>query len=205
MILLELKPLVAKLLPAAVNLDVQALGGLWTLAGYERELANPASELLALSGPGVLAKATQPGAANTAIAQPEHPEETLLGIGGFWSILEEAHIIVLAIHPQVQGRGLGQALLYGLMLAAHQRGLERATLEVRVSNQPALALYAKFGFEKVGRRKRYYPDTQEDGLILWRNGLQKPEFVQTLTDWQQQIQQRLGHSDWGLRSPRSCG
>ncbi|MGK7887530.1 MAG: ribosomal protein S18-alanine N-acetyltransferase, partial [Crocosphaera sp.] len=106
-------------------------------------------------------------------------------------ILEEAHITLLMISPEYQGQGLGQLLLYGLLRDAVNRNLERATLEVRVSNKPALCLYQKFGFEVAGKRKGYYQTTGEDALVLWRKGLQYPEFEQDLYIWKQQIDDRL--------------
>lgn len=95
----------------------------------------------------------------------------LLGTGCLWAILEEAHITTLAIEPAFQGQKLGQLLLTELLLCAHRRGLTRATLEVRTTNQPALKLYQKFEFKAAGIRKRYYSDG-EDAHILWRSGLQ---------------------------------
>ncbi|NJN57619.1 MAG: ribosomal protein S18-alanine N-acetyltransferase [Leptolyngbyaceae cyanobacterium SL_5_9] len=122
----------------------------------------------------------------------------LLGIGCLWAILEEAHITILAVHPDYQRQGLGQILLWALLRSAWQRGLEWATLEVRASNRAAIALYQKFGFSEVGRRRRYYQDSGEDALILWHKGLQRPDFQQTLKIWQSQIGDRLCQSGWGL-------
>ena len=122
----------------------------------------------------------------------------LLALGCYWAILEEAHITILAVDPDYQRQGLGQALLYALLASAHQRGLERTTLEVRISNRSALSLYEKFGFREAGRRKRYYQDTGEDALVLWRGGLQSLEFSTLLQDWWKQVGDRLQHSGWGL-------
>ena len=91
-------------------------------------------------------------------------------------------------------------MLYALLYRAWQRQLEWATLEVRSSNEPALSLYRKFGFEFVGRRKRYYQETGEDALILWRSGLQKSEFEETLAVWGEEIRDRLAASGWALRA-----
>jgi ribosomal-protein-alanine N-acetyltransferase len=120
-------------------------------------------------------------------------------MGCLWAILEEAHITILAVHPHYQRQGLGQALLLALLMVASDRGLERATLEVRASNQPAVSLYEKFGFKTAGWRRRYYQDTGEDALILWRGDLQDPEFSQTLADWERQIRGRLGAAGWKLQ------
>ncbi len=127
----------------------------------------------------------------------------LIGLGCYWAILEEAHITMLAIDPAYQHQGLGQVLLHALMASAHQRGLERATLEVRISNQAALALYKKFDFREAGRRRRYYPDNGEDALVLWRGGLQAPEFSDHLAVWQRQVDDRLHETGWQLTDERS--
>jgi ribosomal-protein-alanine N-acetyltransferase len=157
---LQLKPPTTEQLPHLCALDQICLGGIWTLEGYQRELQSPNSTLLVLSLP---AKNGQ--------------EESIIGCGCFWAILEEAHLTLLAVHPEYQGQGLGQLLLYTLLKNAQERGLERATLEVRASNQEALSLYKKFGFKIAGRRKGYYQKTGEDALILWRGDLHYPDFL----------------------------
>jgi ribosomal-protein-alanine N-acetyltransferase len=60
----------------------------------------------------------------------DHEETKVIGLGCFWAILEEAHITLLAIHPDFQGQGLGKLLLASLLEDAVKRKLERATLEV---------------------------------------------------------------------------
>lgn len=129
-----------------------------------------------------------------------HPSTSspLLGLGCLWAILEEAHITILAVHPDYHRQGLGQLLLYSLLVAAWQRRLEWVTLEVRTSNQAAIALYQKFGFETVGQRRNYYPSTGEDALILWRSGIQKPEFRENLCVRYQEVCDRLERSGWHL-------
>lgn len=158
-----------------VSLDENCLGGLWTKQGYKRELKSPNSHFWVLF---------------SCVSQ------TIIGCGCFWEILEEAHITLLMITPEYQTQGLGQLLLYGLLRDAVMRKLERATLEVRVSNQPALSLYRKFGFQVAGRRTGYYKQTGEDALVLWLSGLHYPQFKQQLLTWEQQINDRLTHHYW---------
>jgi ribosomal-protein-alanine N-acetyltransferase len=92
----------------------------------------------------------------------------------FWVVLDEMHILNLAVHPQRRRRGLARRLLAEGLARARGLGAELAWLEVRPSNLAARGLYESFGFRKVGRRPRYYDDTQEDALLLtleWeRNG-----------------------------------
>ena len=122
-----------------------------------------------------------------------YQDELIIGIGCFWAILEEAHITVLGIHPDYQGQGLGQLLLTNLLNLARVRDLERATLEVRQSNQVALSLYQKFGFKAAGKRKKYYQNPEEDAIVLWLGNLHQPEFEQKLAQWQKQLSQRLAN------------
>ncbi|NER47837.1 MAG: ribosomal protein S18-alanine N-acetyltransferase [Symploca sp. SIO1A3] len=222
MTFLELKPLTTEQLAAAVELDQLCFGGLWTKSGYERELDSPNSQLLILEGRRQKAEGSpndnsqfpipnsqfpipnsQSPIPNSQFPIPNLPVKypPLLGLGCFWSILEEAHITILAVHPDWRGQGLGQLLLYALLKKAQELQLEWATLEVKPSNQAALSLYQKFGFVEAGRRRCYYQDTGEDALILWCSGLQTPEFTQRLTNCDQQLQTRLAH--WNLNY-RNC-
>lgn len=77
----------------------------------------------------------------------------------------------IAIAPEWRGRGLGNALMADLIRAAMQRGATAMTLEVRPSNAPALALYARYGFQAAGRRPHYYSDNGEDAIIMWNTKL----------------------------------
>jgi ribosomal-protein-alanine N-acetyltransferase len=185
---LTLQPLTDPLLPAAVELDRQCFGQLWSLEGYRREIESPNSELLALVGQ------EEAEAKEGSVQSPPQP---LLALGCYWAIADEAHITILAVDPTYQRQGLGQAMLVVLLTSARQRDLQWATLEVRISNQSALYLYKKFGFQEAGRRKRYYQDTGEDALVLWLGGLQSNAFSQSLNIWQQQVNDRLFH--WGWR------
>lgn len=175
--LLKLNAPQAEQLTQLVELDHLCLGGLWTTASYQRELDSPNSRFLALS---------------------LEPEASIIGCGCFWEILEEAHITLLMIHPNYQRQGLGQLLLYGLLREAVNRHLERATLEVRVSNQSALSLYQKFGFQLAGRRKGYYQKTGEDALIFWRGDLHRPQFREQLSRWLPEVRDRLTQHHWQL-------
>src|SRR5205823_13690860 len=83
-------------------------------------------------------------------------------------IADDWHLMNIAVDPSARRRGLATALLEELFTCA---GRDRGyTLEVRTSNGPAIALYERFGFRAAGIRKRYYQDTGEDALIMWRVG-----------------------------------
>jgi ribosomal-protein-alanine N-acetyltransferase len=100
----------------------------------------------------------------------------ILGWGGFWLLVDEAHIATVAAHPEHRGCGLGELLMVDLMERSQERGARVATLEVRASNLVAQKLYAKLGFDVVGTRRKYYRDG-EDGLIMTTPELDDPEIV----------------------------
>lgn len=95
-------------------------------------------------------------------------EGMVIGYGGMWIIIDEAHITNIAVHPNYRGRGVGEAIMKGLIQTAARLKVEGMTLEVRVSNMIAQNLYKKLGFVAIGVRKGYYTDNGEDALIMWR-------------------------------------
>lgn len=115
----------------------------------------------------------------------------LVGLAGYWLIVDEAHIITIAVEPRWQGQGLGEYLLYTLIQHSQRRGAEAVTLEVRPSNQKARAMYQKYGFARVGRRKGYYRDTGEDAFILTTPHLADETYQQLLAQHRAALWPRL--------------
>ena len=93
-------------------------------------------------------------------------DDEIVGFGGMWLMVDEAHIITFAVHPAWRRQHIGERLLIAFLDLALERGAHEATLEVRLSNLPARRLYEKFGFRPVGLRPRYYSDNGEDALIM---------------------------------------
>lgn len=91
----------------------------------------------------------------------------VVGYGGMWLIVDEAHITNIAIAAPYRGRKWGERLLIELQKTASFMGALKMTLEVRVSNLIAQRLYGKLGFYPVGTRRGYYSDNNEDALIMW--------------------------------------
>ena len=90
----------------------------------------------------------------------------IVGYGGMWLMVDEAHITTFAVHPAWRRQRIGERLLLAFLDLAAQRRAHEATLEVRLSNLPARRLYEKYGFRPVGLRPRYYSDDHEDALIM---------------------------------------
>ena len=90
----------------------------------------------------------------------------VVGYAGAWIILDESHITNIAVAKEARGRGIGRKLTAELLQVLSNLGAGYATLEVRVSNLPAQALYKSLGFVSVGKRKRYYEDNNEDAFLM---------------------------------------
>lgn len=101
-------------------------------------------------------------------AAPELPRAGVLGYACWWEVPEECHITNFAVAPGRRRRGVGALLLERALADAKDRGLLRATLEVRAGNAAAIALYEKHGFTAAAMRPRYYPDNREDALVMWK-------------------------------------
>lgn len=101
--------------------------------------------------------------------------------GGMWLMVDEAHITTFAVEPAWRRRGIGARLMLEMMRLANDMGARVATLEVRLSNRAARALYARIGFRPVGIRPRYYSDNSEDALIMTTAPLSSPEMEQRMT------------------------
>jgi ribosomal-protein-alanine N-acetyltransferase len=108
----------------------------------------------------------------------EDREGTLVGYGGLLVVDGDAHITTLAVDPEVRRRRLGTRTMLALVDEAFAIGAEHLTLEVRMSNEAAQRLYARFGFAPVGLRKNYYRD--EDALVMWAIDIKTPEYQERI-------------------------
>ena len=91
---------------------------------------------------------------------------SVLGYVGMMYVLDEGYISNVAVSPDYRRQGIADALIARLCTICETLGLSFVTLEVRAGNAPAIALYKKHGFERVGLRKAYYERPKEDALIM---------------------------------------
>ena len=92
--------------------------------------------------------------------------ELILGYVGMMHVLDEGYISNVAVAPNYRRQGIASALIDSLLHRAEELQLSFVTLEVRESNAPAIALYGRFGFTPVGRRKGYYDAPKEDAILM---------------------------------------
>ena len=123
----------------------------WTESMFWSELAQPSRHYL--------------------VAERESDDGTreVVGYAGLCSYVGEAYIQTIGVIPEVQGTGLGGRLLTALLEEAVRRGEDVVTLEVRADNPHAQAVYERYGFLPVGRRRHYYQPSGVDAIVMQLN------------------------------------
>lgn len=94
--------------------------------------------------------------------------DTVFGHAYMRHVINEGHIVNVAVQKPERNKGIGSRLVEGLIAAAHALEMIGLTLEVRRSNIAARILYEKHGFTEEGVRKNYYSHPTEDGIIMWK-------------------------------------
>ena len=90
---------------------------------------------------------------------------------GTWHIIDEGHITTIAVKKDYMRKHIGEAIIVKILEDCYKEGIKYLTLEVRVSNEAAIGLYTKYGFNSLGTRKGYYQDNNEDALIMWTENI----------------------------------
>jgi ribosomal-protein-alanine N-acetyltransferase len=135
-------------LDAIMAIEVEAFSVPWSRENFRNEYENK-------------------GVSHFVVAELQDKPGTVAGYVCYSLILDEVHITNFAVGKNYRRRGIAEQLLLHFHETAKKQGAQWATLEVRVSNEPARRLYTKFGFAPSGIRKGYYPDNKEDALIMW--------------------------------------
>ncbi len=125
----------------------------------------------------------------------EERPELIVGFIGVWMLPDEAHIVTVAVREGYRREGLGELLLISAIDLAQSQRQPLITLEVRVSNEVALALYEKYGFERAGRRPRYYSDNREDAYVLTAHSVLTEEYSARFEKLRSEHRRRWGDFD----------
>ena len=105
---------------------------------------------------------------------------TVTGYAGLMLVEPDAHVTTIAVDPAWHRRAIGTRLLAVIARQAIVAGAENLTLEVRMSNTGAQALYQRFGFAPAGVRKGYYAETNEDAMVMWVHDINLPTYAARL-------------------------
>ncbi|MBQ9091140.1 MAG: ribosomal protein S18-alanine N-acetyltransferase [Anaerotignum sp.] len=115
---------------------------------------------------------------NMAIYYVAVEDGKIIGYAGMWHIVVEGHITNVGVLEEARCKGVGSMLMEKLIEVAIEKQMMGITLEVRMGNAPAQALYHKYGFKAEGIRKNYYSDTKEDAIIMWKYFTDSDEAIQ---------------------------
>jgi ribosomal-protein-alanine N-acetyltransferase len=121
----------------------------------------------------------------------ERPE-LVVGFIGVWMMADEVHIVTVAVRESHRRRGLGELLVISAIDMAREAAQGLITLECRVSNEAALALYEKYGFDQVGLRPRYYSDNHEDAYVLTASSIMTQRYQDRLEGLRAEHARRWG-------------
>lgn len=203
-----IEPMRQEDVPEVSRVEHQCFSNAWPQSAYRRELRNPNNNyyiVLRDTSEGARKAHSNGHESRTPLnllpfrrKQVEQaPAAPIIGFAGMWILLDEAHITTIGVSPDYRGRGLGEMLLVELFEEAMRRGAEWVTLEVRVSNDPAQALYTKYGFTRQGIRRRYYSDNGEDAYIMWSPSLREPESIARLVALKAALEERMRRQGGG--------
>ena len=106
----------------------------------------------------------------------------VVGYAGLMLTGDDGHVTTIAVDPAWHRHKIGTRLLLNLAREARDRSARHLTLEVRMSNTGAQALYRKFGFRPAGIRKNYYLETNEDAMVMWADDIDTDDYVSRLAE-----------------------
>lgn len=140
-----IRKMTAQDINAVAEIEKECFSSPWTEEGLISELTNSQAEFFVLESDG-----------------------TVAAYMGMHIVLDECYIANVAVSPAFRRRGLGKKLVENALTVAREKNCSFITLEVRVSNSPAIGLYTDCGFEKIGERKNFYSVPTENALIMTR-------------------------------------
>jgi ribosomal-protein-alanine N-acetyltransferase len=125
-------------------------------------------------------------------SEPVPHQDPVIGFVGVWLIADEAHIVTIAVREGYRRRGIGELLLIAAIELALMNERDMVSLECRVSNEAAIALYDKYGFQRLGIRPHYYSDNREDAIIMTADRIELAPYQRLFRQLRDEHRQRFG-------------
>lgn len=141
---IKLAPMTEDDLDAVMEIERLSFPTCWSKKLFLNELENP----------------------NSSIILARDESGSIIGFACFWTIVDEVHILKIAVRPRFRRQGIAKRLLAYVLESSKGKGACCLFLEVRNRNHPAIAFYKGFGFIETGTRKGYYEDTGEDAVMM---------------------------------------
>ena len=165
--------------PQVMDIERESFPSIWPQTAYSRELKNRLTRYFVLVEEGqegeedahepvpptFLVRRVMRRLLGTKEDAPP-TRRLIIGLVGIWLMVDQAHVVTIAVREAFRRQGAGALLLLVAMEVGFAEKMESVTLEYRRDNEPARSLYEKFGFLSVGVRPRYYTDTNEDAVIM---------------------------------------
>lgn len=136
-----------------------------------------------------------------ALPSTEPVAPCIAGFAGVWRMLDEAHLTTVAVRGNWRRKGFGELLLVNAIEMALQHRASVVTLEVRLSNTAAQALYRKYGFKDAGIRKGYYSEDGEDALIMTTDPITSESYQAKFLELKERLLQRMASLDAQAATP----
>lgn len=207
-----MRPMVLADIPQVTDIERESFPTMWPQTTYKKELQNRLAHYLVVLEEG---KEVEPvcgeddgGRSETArLASlgrtirrvlrveplPPPTRELIVGFAGLWLMVDEAHIVTIAVRESHRRRGIGELLLIHCFERAIEYRQDAVTLECRASNEAAITLYEKYGFRRVGLRRRYYSDDNEDAVVMTTPSIQSVSFQERFAVLGERYRERWGH------------
>lgn len=186
-------------LPQIAAIEAESFPSAWPSSAYKRELQNNnlARYLVVVHQGAPAAPPRGPRRLLSALRtrfgrSPAPPDEYVVGFIGIWFMVDETHIVTVAVRASERRKGVGELLLLAAFDLSREKGVPALTLECRVSNTAAQALYEKYGFQRLGIRKRYYTDNNEDAVIMTTPSIEEPDYAGRIEELRRQNHERWG-------------
>ncbi len=192
-------------IPQVMDIERVSFPMMWPQTVYQRELKNKLARYVVAYEPPEgeeLAQEPDPGPSQRGLGglvrrifggapEPESRDK-ILGLVGMWCMLGDAHIVTIAVRPELRRNGIGELLLVAALQEAQEARQENVTLEYRMSNVAARNMYDKYGFAQIGVRARYYSDNHEDAVLMTTPPLSAPPYRELLEERMRELRARWG-------------
>ena len=213
----SIRPMRAEDIPQVAEIERESFPTSWPSTPFKRELSNRLARYLVVYTPLLsdppgdprieTATATPPSLSSRVLTslrqlfwsspgQSPPTADLIVGYVGIWFMTDEAHITSIAVKDEYRRMGLGELLMLAAIELAMARKARLMTLEARVSNFGAHALYEKYGYRKVGIRKGYYMDNKEDAVVMSTDPIMSPEYQVLYSSLLNAFRERRGEAVW---------
>ena len=192
----RLRPMQAADIPQILDIERQSFPTMWPQTIYQREMKNKMARYLVAYEPSPEDAGLAPAPENSdapgmrrfvqrfigGLPDASDTNDRILGVVGLWLMVGDAHIVTIAVRPECRRQGIGEVLLVAAIETAIRERQDEVTLEYRISNEGARAMYEKYGFRQAGVRAKYYSDTQEDAVLMTTPELRSHAYRQLLIE-----------------------